>query len=172
MKHPGCCFNNLTLVKTQDLGEQAKKMNILLSSHVLMSMKTTPTISRNELLTLRPDIPIIDHEIVSNPAEKFQNETLRPILKFQNDLLVAVYRRYIEERKSLLFNLPKHKQAGYIEDSLKKDQGLRNMMLGMIIGLFSEEEYIEYAAEKRELSKRAISMLITRLQDQILKRKD
>lgn len=131
-------------------------------------MKTIPEISRKELLALRPEIPVIDHEIVTNPAEKFQNETLRPILKLQNDLLVAVYRQYVEDRKSVLFKLPEPKRPTYIADSLKKDQRLRNMMLGMIMGLFSEEEYAEYTADKREISKRAISMLITRLQDQIL----
>lgn len=131
-------------------------------------MKTTHLSPRNELLSIRPNIPIIDHDIITNDDEKFQNETLRPILKFQNDLLVAVYRQYIEARKSVLFSLPEPKRPAYIADSLQKDQALRNVMLGMIMGLFTEDEYRQYAAHKRELSKRIISMLITRLQDQLL----
>ena len=31
----------------------------------------------------------------SKPEERFQNETLRPILKVQNDLLLAVFKNYL-----------------------------------------------------------------------------
>jgi hypothetical protein len=131
-------------------------------------MQSTESPERQALLDLRPAIPAIDPALPSHPAEQFQNETLRPILKMQNDLLVAAYRQYAADRKSVLFDLPQAQQPAYIAESLKKDQRLRSLMLGMIMGLFSLSEYQQYLADKRELSKRAISMLITRLQDQIL----
>ena len=38
-------------------------------------------------------------------VEKFQNDTLRPILKLQNDLLIHVFIQYCQQRKGLFFKL-------------------------------------------------------------------
>jgi len=124
--------------------------------------------NRNKLLELRPEIPAIDQEIASNEAERFQNQSLRPILKFQNHLLLSVFRQYAKERKSVFFELSPPKQRDYIAHSLQKDQKLRNLMFGLIIGLMTEEEYTAFARDQRELRKRIISMLSMRLQDQLV----
>ncbi|MFT5582154.1 MAG: hypothetical protein ACI9G9_001419, partial [Psychromonas sp.] len=39
-----------------------------------------------ELESLRPDV-FVDENIVSTTMEQFQNQTLRPIIKYQNNLL-------------------------------------------------------------------------------------
>ena len=36
----------------------------------------------------------------SSADEKFQNETLRPILKLQNDLFVVVFKNYVQKYKN------------------------------------------------------------------------
>ena len=37
----------------------------------------------------------------SSVEEKFQNQTLRPILKFQNDLFIEVFRNYATKQKGV-----------------------------------------------------------------------
>ena len=51
------------------------------------------------LLELRGEIlGIISSQ--SSADEKFQNETIRPILKLQNDLFLAVFKNYIYKYKN------------------------------------------------------------------------
>ena len=130
-------------------------------------MKTSKNFLRKELRHLRPQIKSIENHLSTNAAEKFQNETLRPVIKLQNDLLVEVYQQYLQERKTSLTAIAKPERMAFISTSLKKDQSLRNTMLGIIIGLFTEEEYLRYIEDKRELNRRIVNMLIKRLQDQL-----
>ena len=130
-------------------------------------MKISKNFLRKELRHLRPQIKSIEHHLSTNAAEKFQNETLRPVIKLQNDLLVEVYQHYLQERKTSLMAISKPERMTFISASLKKDQSLRNTMLGIIIGLFTEEEYLRYIEDKRELNRRIVNMLIKRLQDQL-----
>ena len=46
----------------------------------------------------RPEIPGIINDNTL-PLEKFQNETLRPIIKMQHNLLVMLFEEYQRKRK-------------------------------------------------------------------------
>ena len=78
------------------------------------------------------------------PEERFQNEVLRPILELQNPLLIDVFTHYIAKRKNVFYDLSLPKKLAYIENSLIKDQKFRNAVKGMLIGLFTVEEYRSY----------------------------
>ena len=103
----------------------------------------------------------------SSPAEAFQNEVLRPILKMQHDLLIPIFAHYTKKKKVPLTKWALEKQKSWIEDSLKKDQRLRQLMLGLIIGQFTEEEWQGYQELESELARRIIQMMTKRLQDAI-----
>ena len=98
--------------------------------------------------------------------ERFQNETLRPILKFQNPLLLAVFHDYIEKRKGVFYTLNSEQKLDYIERSLSKDHAFRNLLVGMIVGHFTLEEYPVYKTSTSALNKRMMTMAIERLKDQ------
>ena len=53
----------------------------------------------------------------SSSEEKFQNQTLRPILKFQNELFIEVFRNYAVKQKDVYFSLSPQKKENYIEKS-------------------------------------------------------
>ena len=55
-----------------------------------------------KLKSIRPEI--LSATINDNMCadERFQNLVLRPIIKFQNDLLIEVFRNYVEKHKSVL----------------------------------------------------------------------
>ena len=117
------------------------------------------------LLQLRPQIPVL-LEATTSTAEQFQNCCLRPILKLQNELLLEVYRHYIYKRKNVYQQLSNPERLAYIEQSLQKDQRLKELLCGLIIGHFSTEEWQQFVAEEAELRRRLIALLIQRLQSQ------
>ena len=119
------------------------------------------------ILTLRGEsIGIItDH---SSSEEKFQNQTLRPILKFQNDLFVEVFKNYAIKQKGVFFTLSPEKKMQYIENVIQRDIKFRNSLKGIVIGLFTLEEYQEYILNSSNLNKRMMNLLIERLKSQVI----
>ena len=103
----------------------------------------------------------------SSAEEKFQNQTLRPILKFQNDLFLEVFKNYATKQKGVFFTLNPDKKMQYIENVIQKDIKFRNSLKGIIIGLFTISEYKEYIQNSSNLNKRMMNLLIERLKSQI-----
>ena len=121
----------------------------------------------NNLLRIRPEIKKIQQFENMSTEERFQNETLRPILKLQNPLFLAVFQNYIEKRKGVFYDLGSEKKLAYIENSLIKDQKFRNSIKGMVLGQFTLEEYKAYSLNSSALNKRMTNMVIERLKDQV-----
>jgi len=121
----------------------------------------------NDFLRIRPEIKKTVVFANMSMEERFQNETLRPILKLQNSLLLLVFGTYIKKRKGVFYSLNLEKRLAYIEDSLTKDQKFRNSMEGMVIGLFTVKEYNQYTLNSSALNKRMTQMIIERLKDQV-----
>lgn len=103
----------------------------------------------------------------STNIERFQNQTLRPILKLQNELLFAVFSNYINQSKTLFNDFSTDKKAFFIENSIQKDTKLRNTFQGILIGLFTNVEYAIYIENPSDLNKRMMNMLIERLKSQL-----
>ncbi|MFY8110537.1 MAG: glyoxalase [Flavobacterium sp.] len=103
----------------------------------------------------------------SSSEEIFQNQVLRPILKLQNDLFIASLENYINKNKRDFYTLSIEKKLLLIENAIQKDIKLRNALKGMIIALFSLEEYQIYIQNSSNLNKRMMNMLIERLKSQI-----
>ena len=124
--------------------------------------------TRNEkLLNLRGET-LGNVNAQSSSEEAFQNITLRPILKLQNDLFVQVFINYAVKQKNVFFSLTPEKKLAYIENVIQKDIKFRNSLKGMVIGLFTVEEYIEYIKNSSNLNKRMMNLLIERLKDNVL----
>lgn len=103
----------------------------------------------------------------SSADEFFQNQTLRPILKLQNDLFLEVFINYIDKSKTDFNHLSIDKKIKFIENSIQKDIKFRNSLKGMVIGLFTIEEYISYTKNSSSLNKRMMGMLVERLKSQM-----
>lgn len=121
----------------------------------------------NDLLRIRPEIK--KHLTFDNMSdeERFQNNTLRPILKLQNPLLIAVFVNYATKHKGVFFELSTEKRLAYVENAICKDQKFRNALKGMLIGQFTVEEYQIYIENSSKINKRMMNLVITRLQDQL-----
>ena len=115
------------------------------------------------LLKIRPEIPSAKiYESMSND-EAFQNKTLRPIIKMQNDLFIAVFKNYISKRKNVFYELTLQKHMAYIENAIHKDMKFRNSLKGMVIGQFTIEEYELYIINSSALNKRMMNIVKERL---------
>ncbi len=120
-----------------------------------------------ELLRIRPEIKSLKiAEGISND-ELFQNKTIRPIIKLQNDLLLLVFKNYIKKHKNKFYDLTLAKRLDYIETSIQRDIKFRNALKGIIIGHFTIEEYELYIENSSSLNKRMMSIVITRLKSQL-----
>ncbi|MCL6266001.1 glyoxalase [Flagellimonas myxillae] len=124
--------------------------------------------SRSEhLLDMRPEIGQGNFHADMSPDERFQNQTLRPIIKLQNDLIIEVFKNYIRKHKGAFYDLSLEKRLLYIENSIQKDIKFRNSLKGMIIGHFTVQEYRSYILNSSALNKRMMNMVINRLKDQV-----
>ena len=111
-----------------------------------------------KLKSIRPEILSATINDNMSADERFQNLVLRPIIKFQNDLLIEVFRNYVEKHKSVFYDLALEKRMVYIENAIQKD-----MKKGMIIGQFTVEEYGIYIENSSALNKRMMNMVKERL---------
>lgn len=103
----------------------------------------------------------------SSSEERFQNQTIRPILKFQNDLFVEVFKNYATKQKGGFFTLTPEKKMNYIENAIQRDIKFRNSLKGIIIGMFTITEYKEYIQNSSNLNKRMMNLLMERLKNQL-----
>ena len=103
----------------------------------------------------------------SSAEEAFQNITLRPILKLQNDLFIQVFINYAIKQKNVFFALTVDKKLNYIENAIHRDIKFRNLLKGMIIGFFTVNEFQECIKNSSNLNKRMMNLLIERLKSQL-----
>lgn len=103
----------------------------------------------------------------SSVEEVFQNRTLRPILKLQNDLFIQVFINYVLKQKGTFFELTPEKKMSYIENVIQRDIKFRNSLKGMVIAFFTLDEYAEYIQISSNLNKRMMNMLIERLKSNL-----
>ena len=120
-----------------------------------------------KLLKARPEILFATVTGKMTVAEKFQNQTLRPIIKLQKDLFLQVFQDYIQKHKTSFWEFSIEKRLEYIEKSIQKDVKLRNSFKGMVIGQFTLEEYNIYAQNASSLNRRMMNLIKERLQDHI-----
>ena len=117
-------------------------------------------------LELRSAIEIPTFENTT-AIEKFQNETLRPVLKLQNEVYLSVFENYAIKLKSAFKTLSTEKKWKFIEQSIQNNVSLKNIFIGITIGMFTDEELEVYLLETKTYNKRILTMLIERLRNQI-----
>lgn len=117
-------------------------------------------------LDLRPIIETKEFEN-STVEERFQTQTLRPILKLQNELLLGLFKNHIIESKNTFYDLNPEKKTLFIENSLQKNLALKNKLLGLTLGMFTIEELEVYSTQINLYNKRIISLIVERIRSQI-----
>jgi hypothetical protein len=103
----------------------------------------------------------------STLEERFQTQTLRPVLKLQNELLLGLFKNHIIESKNTFYKLSPENKNLFIESSLQKNIALKNKLLGVTLGMFTVEELEIYSTQIGVFNKRISSLIIERIRSQI-----
>ncbi len=120
-----------------------------------------------DITNLRPNIPSVKVKENISENEYFQNTTLRPIIKLQNDIILYFFKNYIRSHKNVFYSLSTNKQLAYIDNALQKDNKLKNKLLGIVIGVFTTKELLVYLEKDSVLNKRILGIINTRLKDSL-----
>lgn len=92
----------------------------------------------------------------------FQNETLRPVLKMQNNTIKALALKHMPKVTAISEGL---ERRIFCQTFLNKNPLITHLLIGIIVGLFTEEEFKFYIENSAEISKRIKEMLIIRIAD-------
>ncbi len=115
----------------------------------------------------RPSIRTLSKEKQPLGLELFQNETLRPILKMKNDVIVNFFKQYLLDKKITWADKKNDKKEEFIYENLTRDSLFKNAMIHLIVGNFSLKEFLEYIPTHKEYNKRIWKMIQQRLCSQL-----
>jgi len=114
--------------------------------------------------SIRPAIKNIGSMENKNPAERFQNITLRPVIKLQHELLIAFFQNYLKKKKIDFSGLSELQKNEVISKAFKNDNLFKTEIRGLVIGHFTLEEYNTYQTIAVDSNKRIMAMIEQRLQ--------
>lgn len=121
---------------------------------------------RDTLLTsIRPEIEVFTEK--SCALETFQSQTLRPILKLQNSLILLQVRNYVKNNFKAFNAININEQKRYIRSSFKQDIQFSKSLTYSIVGLFTSNELAFYNENQRDINKRISELIIERVNSQI-----
>lgn len=114
------------------------------------------------LLALRP-------VVAAEPAEPatvgaFLHTTLRPVLKLQNDLLLAVVADFVRDHH--IAPRPTE-EPKLLAELLSRNTKLRYTVVGLLTGAFTADEYAFYRRHRPELNRRLLEMAQRRVLGQV-----
>lgn len=118
---------------------------------------------KNIIQQLRPEIPKAEVLERTTDIERFQNVVLRPILKFQHEILKSIIEAYLTKlgKNTTDWDLPAKEL--FLEKVLRNDAVVRNTLCGVVIGLMTTEEVQTYYSHEQEMRRRTCRMIVQRL---------
>ena len=119
------------------------------------------------IIQLRPKIETIIETLESSALEYFQNKTIRPILKLQNQALVITFNGLNTGKKVDFSRMADIQKRLCIRDVLSKDAIVRNVILGLVLGMMTEEELGFFFEHEKECRKRIMDMVAERLAGEV-----
>jgi len=99
-------------------------------------------------------------------VERFQNETLRPILKLLNPTILRLVADRLARYGTGFAKMDPADQERRLRNLLKEDSRLKRTLLGAVVGHLTEDELDTYLAHEDEVRRRIVPMLLQRAQDQ------
>lgn len=115
----------------------------------------------SELKSLRPEI--LSEQTTWNDIETFQNEVLRPILKYQHELII----RFTKEETLFQKQIDKNSTIESKRDIIKRffilQPNFKYFLIGQICGLLTSSEFDFYLQSKKDFDKRILTMLSDRI---------
>ena len=115
-----------------------------------------------------PARPLVTTEPTAvSPAEQFQNQTIRPILKLLDGSIQMLWQHHWPKRKKPFDRFTDQEKIACIERAVREDTRLRLTLVGMVLGHFTADEWLLFTADEAEITRRIVSMLTQRLQSRM-----
>ena len=116
-----------------------------------------------ELLKLRPKIKSLQQDLNTSDLEQFQNDKLRPILKLQHEILLALFQSSWSRNKVPFAELKAEEKRTKLDQLFQKDLSFKNQSIGAVIGMLTVDEYTVYTKDTSAHNRRIITMLKQRI---------
>ncbi|HEX8656327.1 MAG TPA: hypothetical protein VF690_02265 [Hymenobacter sp.] len=133
-----------------------------------MNPDSSPARPDAALLALRPVIATEAAPATSGTASvgDFLHLTLRPVLKLQNDLLLAAVADFVADHHIPLAKASPTDQQRLLAELLARNTKLRYTLVGLVTGTFTAEEYAFYRQHRGEVNRRLHELAQCRVLDQ------
>jgi hypothetical protein len=118
------------------------------------------------LLALRPEIPAADPDAAASEVEAFLHRTLRPVLKLQNDTVLALVAADLAKRVPGFAGFAPDDRRARLAATLKKDSRLKRVLLGVVLGALTAEELAFALDHEAEVRRRVVALLAERVVSQ------
>lgn len=118
------------------------------------------------LLALRPTIAAT---LPAGPTESvadFLHRTLRPVLKLQNQRLLATVADFLHDHHVPFRAASETEQQHLLAELLGRNTKLRYTLVGLVSAMFTSEEAAFYRLHRSELNRRLLELAVRRAQDQ------
>ena len=116
-----------------------------------------------ELQKLRPKIKSIQQDLNTSHLEQFQNDKLRPILKLQHEIVLALFQSNLFRNKVLFAELKVEEKRSKLDQLFQKNLSFKNQSIGAVIGMLTLDEYTVYTKDTPAHNRRIITMLKQRI---------
>lgn len=117
-----------------------------------------------KIFDLLPEI-YFDESLITSEIELFQNQYLRAILKFHDQRFHCLIDQYCQEVNPKFNDLTTQRKKNFKDNLLQKNQAVRQLCIGMVIGYLEEEPFKKYLSLSNEINPRIIQMLRKRIAD-------
>jgi hypothetical protein len=117
---------------------------------------------RDELVlkSLRPEIFV---EETTSVVETFQNDVLRPILKYQHELILQLTQSDVLFQKQISQSITIMQKRATIKQFFLMQPNYKYFLVGQICGLMTSYEFQFYLNSRKEIDKRLTNMLTERI---------
>jgi hypothetical protein len=112
--------------------------------------------------------PLVAVDLNKNlDLEFFQSSTLRPILKFQNEILLSYFKHYLYSFHPKFKAFNKAIQVNLVRDLIKKNHEIKSKIAHLVVAMFTIDELNFYTENKKEIDKRLNELIIERINSQL-----
>ncbi|MEM9997896.1 MAG: hypothetical protein AAF809_09370 [Bacteroidota bacterium] len=125
------------------------------------------------LLALRPTLPAEERYAEATPGvplrddlEAFQTRTLRPLLKLQNPLLLALVADHLARTTPGFPGFAPADQEAHLVRMLRQDARFKRTLYGFVAGLCTEPEFAFFLRHRAEVRRRMLALVTERLRSQ------
>ena len=117
------------------------------------------------LLALRPTVDA-DPDAAATDVEAFLHRTLRPVLKLQNETVLALVTADVAKRVPGFADLPSEARRARLAAAMKKDTRLKRVLLGVVLGMLTADELAFALDHEAEVRRRVVALLAERVDSQ------